>query len=75
MNDSFLSTGDAAVTLGVTRDALTWALRHGAPEPRLRIAGRRIFDADDIERLREWLRLRRSVNRQVANEASSTAVA
>ena len=53
--EKLLSTGDAARELGVSRDALLWALRTGAPEPAKRVAGRRVFEAEDLDQLRLWL--------------------
>ncbi len=52
------STGEAATALGVTRDALHAALRAGAPEPRTRLAGRRVFAPEDLDRLRNWFAAR-----------------
>ena len=48
------STGEAANAFGITRDALVAALRAGAPEPAVRLAGRRVFDKEDLRRLRGW---------------------
>ncbi len=48
------STGEAAQALAVSRDALLWAMRAGAPRPRMRVAGRRVFTAQDLEALRAW---------------------
>lgn len=54
MNKSY-STGGAARRLKRSRDSLSHAFRAGAPEPETpRIAGRRMFSEQDIERLREW---------------------
>lgn len=52
----FLTTGEAAHRLGISRDKLMFALRSsGAPEPRTgRLGGRRIFSEEDVERLRKW---------------------
>jgi hypothetical protein len=54
----WFSTGGAAAALGLTRDALLAALRAGAPEPSMRLAGRRMFACEDLTRLREWFSTR-----------------
>lgn len=54
----WFSTGGAAAALGLTRDALLAALRAGAPEPGMRLAGRRMFGPEDMDRLREWFSAR-----------------
>jgi DNA-binding transcriptional MerR regulator len=54
------SSGEAARLLGISRDSLLSALRSGAPAPKsARIAGRRVFDDEDVERIRAWLGTRR----------------
>jgi DNA-binding transcriptional MerR regulator len=53
-----LSTGETARELGLSRDALLAALRGGAPEPQRRVAGRRLFDDHDVDRLRMWFKER-----------------
>ena len=55
MEKVLFSIGEAARALGVSRDALTWALRAGAPEPTTRVGGRRLFTVQDLEPLRTWL--------------------
>ncbi len=54
--EKMYSTGEAAQQLGLSRDALMFALRNsGAPEPQTgRPGGRRIFSEADVERLRKW---------------------
>lgn len=56
----FFTTGEAAAKLGLSRDKLMFALRiSGAPEPEAgRLGGRRMFSAEDIERLRKWFATR-----------------
>jgi hypothetical protein len=66
MSLKLLSTGEAAVVLGMTRDALTWAFRTGAPEPRMRISGRRVFDPQDLDRIRSWMQSRQAATRRVS---------
>ncbi len=69
-----LSTGEAAVVLGLTRDSLLAALRAGAPEPELRVAGRRLFNDCDLVRLRSWFSARgRHLADQDAGQFSPTA--
>lgn len=52
---ALLSIGETAAYLGLSRDAVTFALRSGAPEPETpRVGNRRVFSKDDVERLREW---------------------
>jgi hypothetical protein len=55
---TWFSTGEAAGALGITRDSLTAALRAGAPEPALRLGGRRVFGQEDLLRLRHWFAAR-----------------
>jgi len=52
------SSGEAAESLDITRDALVAALRAGAPEASLRLAGRRVFGQEDLARLRDWFAAR-----------------
>jgi len=52
------SSGDAARELGISRDALHWAIRIGAPCPNARVAGRRVFNSDDLHAIRGWLATR-----------------
>ncbi len=59
MGQRLYSSGDAAREIGVTRDALTWALRQGAPAPAHRTGGRRVFTAQEVEVLRAWFLTRR----------------
>ena len=54
MSGILFSTGGAAAALGITRDALLAALRAGAPEPAMRLAGRRVFGGEDIVKLQAW---------------------
>ena len=54
----WFSTGEAAVALGISRDALVAAMRAGAPEPPIRLAGRRVFGKEDMIRLRRWFESR-----------------
>lgn len=55
---TWFSTGSAAEALGISRDALFAALRAGAPEPQIRLAGRRVFGQEDLARLGEWFAAR-----------------
>ena len=55
------STGEAAQSLGITRDQLLWALRTGAPKPTVRAGGRRVFTEEDVRRLRQWFAARTQV--------------
>lgn len=56
----FMTSGQAAKIIGVSRDQLTFAIRYsGAPEPAHRLGGKRIFQPSDVENLRKWF----SVNR------------
>ncbi len=50
----FFTSTEAAKAIGTTRDNLLYALRHGAPEPKRRLGGRRVFSTADIEDLRRW---------------------
>lgn len=59
MGNKLFSTGEAARELGVARDAVVWALRSGAPKPRTRLAGRRVFTEAEILVLRNWFDERR----------------
>ena len=52
--ETLYSTGGAAAELGLTRDALLAAIRFGAPEPATRLAGRRVFNDEDLDHLRQW---------------------
>ena len=54
----WFSTGEAAAALGITRDALLAALRAGAPEPGMRLAGRRVFGREDLAQLTAWFAAR-----------------
>lgn len=54
----WFSTGETANELGISRDALVAALRAGAPEPQMRLAGRRVFGTEDLQRLRRWFEAR-----------------
>lgn len=59
----WFSTGEAAQTLGISRDSLIAALRAGAPDAKTRIAGRRMFSTDDLTMLASWFNERgRPVN-------------
>lgn len=53
-----LSTGEAAARLGITRDALLYAFRSGAPEPDRWVGGRRVFDYPDLYELALWFKER-----------------
>ena len=55
MDQNLFSSGGAARALGISRDALLWALRAGAPEPTVRVGGRRLFAEQDLQALRAWL--------------------
>lgn len=59
MTDACFSTGEAALALGVSRDSLVAALRAGAPEPKQRVGGRRMFSSHDIDQVRSWFASRR----------------
>ena len=48
------SSGPVAKMLGVERDDIQSAFRSGAPEPNLRVAGKRVFTINDVQRLRLW---------------------
>jgi len=54
----WFSTGEAAAALGISRDALTAALRAGAPEPAIRLAGRRVFGRPELDDLCRWFESR-----------------
>ncbi len=53
---NFMTTGQVAQILGVSRDQLHFAIRYsGAPEPAAgKVGNRRIYSLDDVERLRDW---------------------
>ena len=64
------SSGEAARLLGVSRDSLLSALRSGAPAPQSkRIAGRRVFNDEDVERIRAWFGTRRYCVREGQSHA------
>jgi len=57
--ENLKSSGQAAAELGITRDALLFALQSGAPEPKAgRLAGRRMFSQADLEALVQWFAAR-----------------
>jgi hypothetical protein len=64
------STGDVARILGVSRDAVFWALRSGGPRPKIKIAGRRMFTARELEALKKWFS-HRSIRRSPRQEEGS----
>jgi hypothetical protein len=55
MTNEHLLLGDVARLLGVKPYRITYSLTTGlVPEPRTRIANKRIFDADDLARLADY---------------------
>ena len=52
------SSGPVARMLGVERDDIQSAFRSGAPEPSVRVAGKRVFSEDDVLALRRWFQAR-----------------
>jgi predicted transcriptional regulator len=48
------SCGDVAEYLGVHRDAVQAAIRAGAPEASLKVAGKRVFTEEDMAAVRRW---------------------
>ena len=55
MNEN-MSLKDVAALLGVKAYRIEYLLAHGlVPEPRLRISGRRVFSASDLEAIRKHL--------------------
>jgi len=57
------TTGEAASAIVIngnclSRDALLYYLRQGAPEPE-RVGGRRMFADEDVDAVREWIIERR----------------
>lgn len=71
MTGACFSTGEAALALGVSRDSLVAALRAGAPEPKQRVGGRRLFSPQDIDRVRSWFASRgRALTASGLNTAS-----
>lgn len=57
----YFSTGDAAREIEESRDAVLFALRHyGAPDARMRFAGKRMFTREELEKLRSWFAERRN---------------
>ena len=53
--EKLFSAGEVAKRLGVHRDNIQAAIRGGAPDSSLRIAGRRVFTESDINALHRWL--------------------
>lgn len=54
MNKQQFALNEVASTLKIRPHRITYALASGfVPEPKLRLAGKRVFEADDIERLKQ----------------------
>ena len=52
MDKNLMTLGEVAKVLGVKPHRITYALSNGlVEEPALRIANRRVFQADDLDRL------------------------
>ncbi len=52
MNKKLMTLGEVAKVLGVKPHRITYALSNGlVEEPALRIANKRVFQADDVNRL------------------------
>lgn len=48
------SCGQVAEMLGVHRDTIQAGIRAGAPEASMKVANKRIFTEEDVQRLRLW---------------------
>lgn len=47
-----LSTGDVSKLLGIAKHKIEYAIANGSiPEPELRIANKRVFTSDDVQRV------------------------
>ncbi|MGA2254685.1 MAG: MerR family transcriptional regulator [Thermoguttaceae bacterium] len=65
-----MSLKDIAALLGVKAYRVEYLLAHGlVPEPKLRISGRRVFSASDLETLRKHFR-----SKSPATEPTAEAV-
>lgn len=67
---NLLSISGAAKTLGMSRDALQFAFRIGAPEPAQRVAGRRVFTPHDLDAIQRWLNDRARTGRTIGQKAN-----
>lgn len=50
-----LGLGDVSRLVGIARHKIEYAIANGAiPEPELRIANKRVFTTDDVERIADY---------------------
>jgi DNA-directed RNA polymerase specialized sigma24 family protein len=66
MMEKFFSAGEAARMLGVSRDTIQNAIRGGAPDSSLRVAGKRAFTQEDVNALRRWFQAHSRRQREVS---------
>lgn len=50
-----LSTGDVSKSLGIAKHKIEYAIANGSiPEPELRIANKRVFTTEDVQRIADY---------------------
>jgi DNA-binding transcriptional MerR regulator len=65
MGKDYRTLGEVAAELGLPRWRLAYLVERGAvPDAALRVPGRRLFTADDVERIRQALAERASTDRK-----------
>ena len=71
----FFSTGEMAKILKITRWSLIYLIENGKIEEPMRIGGKRVFSANDLEKIRQFLQERKKYEPAIRRNETANTIA